>query len=377
MSPVAGKMDLAQILISLAGEPAKKAQAPAWQSKWRPKWVASQKKWQPKLKPKWQQQKPKWQNKKVLWVRSCKKDTQVDGTALYTGSVKMYNKWKGVGFITLNEKGVLPDDQVFVHWSNLFTDDRYPFLAQGMEVEFGLQVWKFEKSRGMEAQIRAKHVTEIGGATIAIQDKLDAEAKMFVGEQHTRFPGILKYYDAKKGMGKVVLGDSVSLKEPVPKELLVEDTEVNAGGKKPGRMFEKRHEIEVEFGIWKNSSNQYKVYNMTMPGGVPFTQEALDRREISSELIFSGTISQWWWKQGWGFITPQHEGKLPASVKAKLSEMQAAARRRAGDSTLREKAKVLFFSQYDVEKGFTPKKGASCAFQIYIDEKGVGATHIR
>jgi cold shock CspA family protein len=290
----------------------------------------------------------------------------------------MYSKWKGVGFISLNEKGVLPDDQVFVHWSNIFTDDRYPFLVKGMEVEFGLQVWKFEKRRGMEAQIRAKHVTELGGATIAIQDKLDAEAKTFVGEQTTRFTGILKYYDGKKGMGKVVLKDTSSIDlSGVPRELLVEDTEVNCGGKRAGGMFEKRHDVEVEFGIWKNSKDQFKVYNMTLLGGVHFSSEALDRREVASSDTFSGTICQWWWKQGWGFITPQDEAKLPQKVKNRLSEMQAAAQRKAGERTLREKAKVLYFSRYDVSKEFTPKKGGSCIFQIYIDAKGVGATNIR
>eukprot|EP00913_Durusdinium_trenchii_P014260 g13378.t1 len=60
-------------------------------------------------------------------------DFTVDKDARYTGSVIDFNKWRGFGHITMDEKGVVPGDKVFVHWKNIQTDDRFPRLQQGLQ----------------------------------------------------------------------------------------------------------------------------------------------------------------------------------------------------------------------------------------------------
>merc|ERR1719263_275738 len=168
---------------------------------------------------------------------------------------------------------------------------------------------------------------------LAVQDTLDAERKTFVGGQSFRYTGTLLFYDAKKGMGKVMMDDGYVLlgeDKKVPKELLVEAPEVNVGGKRPKSM----QNLKVEFGIWKSKTGQCKVYNMSLPGGATMTWDNAHQRKMASQELFSGTVSQWWWKQGWGFIMPHSlsTAKFPALVKTKLQEMQAAARRKSGSS---------------------------------------------
>eukprot|EP00929_Paragymnodinium_shiwhaense_P045023 TRINITY_DN23057_c0_g1_i3.p1 TRINITY_DN23057_c0_g1~~TRINITY_DN23057_c0_g1_i3.p1 ORF type:complete len:120 (+),score=20.96 TRINITY_DN23057_c0_g1_i3:68-427(+) len=68
-------------------------------------------------------------------------DHVIDKEARYTGTVSTYYKWKGYGFIKLSQEGVVPHDTIFVHWSNVQTDDRFPFLVKDAQVEFGLFKW--------------------------------------------------------------------------------------------------------------------------------------------------------------------------------------------------------------------------------------------
>jgi len=335
---------------------------PKWK-KWQPKWVASQRKWQ-----------PKWNTEKI-WVKSCPRDFKVDPAARYTGTVSSYYKWKGVGFIEVQQPDVVPGDKLFIHWSNIQTDDRFPFLVEGMEVEFGLQVWKEPRKSWQtipSTHLRAKFVTMVGGALIAVQDEVDAKNKTFVGGQHLRYTGTLKYYDPQTGMGIAILDDGFDLEEAVPQELLVEEPEVNAGGKRPRKYLEG---ISVEFGIWKSKLGKFKVYNMTLPGGAIMTLENLENRQLAGKTRYQGTISQWWWKQGFGFIVPEPSTRFPAHVNAKLQKMQEAKRKWNRDSS-KEPEKLVFFRGSYVQKGCHTKKGNTCSFEIYTDDKGVGATEI-
>merc|ERR1740130_2047874 len=60
----------------------------------------------------------------------------VDSSARYTGTCEAYFKWKGYGFLTMSQTGIVPNDRLFCHWRNVQSDDRFPFLVKGLEVEF-------------------------------------------------------------------------------------------------------------------------------------------------------------------------------------------------------------------------------------------------
>jgi len=167
----------------------------------------------------------------------------------------------------------------------------------------------------------------------------------------------------------VLIDDGFELEDGVPKKLVVEESEVNAGGKRPRRYIEN---VEVEFGIWKSAKGKYKVYNMTLPGGDPVTPENYEHRKLSVRNC-KGTIIEWWYKQGYGFIQPDPSQRLPASAEKNFAAMAEASKRRG--KTVKHK-KAIYFRKPDCQTGFWPKKGANVVFQLYTDDKGVGAADI-
>ncbi|CAE8701967.1 unnamed protein product, partial [Polarella glacialis] len=212
-----------------------------------PSWVKSQQRWQPRWQP---------LSRLVREPRTplpAPADFQLDREARYSGTVVAYWKWKGYGFVKPDQSGLVPGDWLFVHWSNIQSDDRYPCLMKGMPVEFGIMKWRDKKNM---TTLRAKYVTAPGGGMIAILDQLDTQSKTFVGGQHLRYRGTIKFYSPKGRYGYVVLDDGYELSEPVPKELRVEESEVNAAGKRVTRWLEN---LRVEFGICKTKKGTYEV----------------------------------------------------------------------------------------------------------------------
>jgi len=294
---------------------------------------------------------------------------QVDENARYTGTVSMYAKWKGYGFVEFSQPGVVPMDKVFVHWKQLQSDDRFPFLNKGMEVEFGLQTQR-EWHRG-GITVRAKNVTMVGGMNLSLQDDLDAQEKSFVGGQHLRYTGTLKFFTPRHGFGYVVMDQGYDVDPSVPSELRVETSEVNAGGKHPRFM----ENLAVEFGIWRTPRGHYKVYNMTLPGGHPLTQDALENRISMGPQSYVGEVVIWNWRGGWGFIRLLDQGAvLPPRVVAKLAQQQQAARQR-GKAIHNDKA--MYFRRVDCAPNVMVQRGMTVQFQLYIDDKGAGACDVR
>jgi len=295
---------------------------------------------------------------------------QVDANARYTGTVSFYQKWKGYGFVELAQKGVVPQDKLFIHWKQLASDDRFPFLTKGMEVEFGVMTWRDWQNKNL-LTLRAKNVTITGGMNIALQDDIDAQQKTFVGGQHLRYTGTLKFFSPKHGFGYVAMDQGYDVDASVPSELRVETEEVNAGGKQPCFM----ESLAVEFGIWRNKRGGYKVYNMTLPGGHPLTQDALENRISMGLQMYPGKIAIWNWRHGWGFIKCNDSVALPPRVLAKLAQQAQAARQRG--KTVSDD-KMLYFRRGDCAQGagVNLRQGADCSFQVYIDDKGAGACDV-
>merc|ERR1712039_327946 len=246
------------------------------------------------------------------------------------------------------------------------TDDRYPHLMKDMVVEFSLMKWK---DRGVET-LRAKNVTMPGGGNIAVQDEEDAKNKTFVGGQNLRYTGTLKWYSPQKEMGKVTLDEGYALDADVPKELQVEEHEVNCGGKKPKMAMEK---LAVEFGIYKTKKGQYRVYNMCLPGGAAMSRESVEGRVPLGPTLYSGVIHYSTW--GWGHIKPNPGQPLPIKVRQKMAETLAEAKKKAKPGITPEE--ILYFNKDDCAKDFyKPTKDTKVKFKVYSDNKGVGACEI-
>lgn len=299
-------------------------------------------------------------------------DYEVDKEARYKGTVSTYYKWKGYGFVKLAQEGVLPHDTVFVHWSNIQTDDRFPFLVKDAEIEFGVFKWTEGWGTNRTPTLRAKHVTQTGGSKVSVQDEMDAEKKSFVGAQNFRYTGKLKFYNPQRGFGYVTVDEGFQYPEgeTVPTELPVEESEINCGGK---RCRTRLVDLKVEFGIVKNRKGKYFAYNMTLPGGSPLLKENVEHRVRVGDATYEGTINFFSGRQGWGFITPADGVTLPPEVVKKTEEMVAAAK--AKGKNVREE-NALYFIKSDVDRSCRPAKDMVVTFKVYTDDKGAGACDV-
>jgi len=293
---------------------------------------------------------------------------QVDPNQRFYGTVLFYHKWRGYGFIEPTPKGSVPVEKVFAYWKNISSDDRFPFLVQGLEVEFSL-VQHRDWNRGGSTTLRANNVTLVGGMHIAMQDELDSSQKTFVGGQHLRYTGTLKFFSPRGGFGWVAMDQGYDVDPSVPSELRVDHEEVNAGGQQPSYM----QSLAVEFGIYKSQRGQYKVYNMTLPGGHPLTQDALENRISMGLGTYRGEVVIWNARFGYGFIRPDPSVILPQKVSAKL-EAQANAARARGRHISEDK--LLYFRRADITLGVNVVQNMQVGYQIYIDDKGAGACDI-
>mmetsp|Transcript_22672 Transcript_22672/g.52930 ORF Transcript_22672/g.52930 Transcript_22672/m.52930 type:complete len:320 (+) Transcript_22672:89-1048(+) len=297
-------------------------------------------------------------------------DMEVDANARYAGVVSAFYKWHGYGFIELAVKGVVPDDKIFVHWTSIKTNDRFPFLLKGQQVEFSLLKWTEGWGENKMISLRAKDVTQQGGTPLEVQDSFDQEKKTFVGDLKSRYTGTLKFYNPMRGFGYVTLDDGFSLGDDVPKEIRVEEAEVNCGGRRPVTWVSA---IPVEFGIVRNRQGKYLAYNMTMRGGAPLSRENMENRKVFEEQTFTGVLNFFSWRSGWGFIMPEAEGMLPPDVRQKLAEMTAAAKEKGKEP----KDNMIYVAKSDFAQGTAIKPEMRVVFKVYTDDKGAGACDVR
>jgi len=186
---------------------------------------------------------------------------EVNPAVTYTGTVSGFYKFQGYGFITPDEKGVIPNDKVFVFWKNINTSDRFPSLQKDMQVQFTVAV---VEKQGVQT-LQAENVAAPGGAAITIQDEADAN-KEYVGGQNLRYTGTLKFFLPKQGYGYIKIDPGYQYdKEGVPEEIRVESDEMNCGGGNPAYA----ENLKVEFGIWVTPRGAFKGYNVTLPDGAP------------------------------------------------------------------------------------------------------------
>ncbi|CAJ1360317.1 unnamed protein product [Effrenium voratum] len=219
--------------------------------------------------------------------------------------------------------------------------------------------------------LKAKAVTLPGGGMLNIQDAMDAEVMTFIGGQSLRHTGTIKFFDQFRGFGWVIIDDGFSFEEPVPKEIKVQATELNTGGK-PLRM--RIDKLAVEFGIIKSrKGDAYLAYNVTLPGGTPIMQETLEnRQQEGAGQRYTGTV-QWWHRwQGWGHIVPDADAAFPPVVQQKLAEAAEQAAKAKPEAV----EKLLYFRKADCEWSLRPEVGKKVSYTVYTDDKGAGAKDV-
>jgi len=311
----------------------------------------------------WGQSQGKWSSSSSSsGPPSVSDDFPIDKDKRYTGTVMNYFKFQGYGFIKPADPELVPGGQLYVGWNNIQTEDRFPFLMKDMEVEFGLMKWKDHANDGA-TKLRAKTVTLPGGGTIAVQAQEDSK-RDFMGGQLARFSGSLKFYNPSRNFGYVALDENLCQDRELdlPRDVCVEEDEVNCGGKRPKWM----DNLDVEFGLFKNSEGKIMAHNMTLPGGKPITVGTLVNREEFGDTVYYGKISFLHWRDSWGLIALEALSTAPAAVREKVQQV-------AND---KKQEPSLYFAGTDVANGTWPKMGMRVAFRLYMDSKGPGAMDV-
>mmetsp|Transcript_61480 Transcript_61480/g.198926 ORF Transcript_61480/g.198926 Transcript_61480/m.198926 type:complete len:237 (-) Transcript_61480:155-865(-) len=111
------------------------------------------------------------------------------------------------------------------------------------------------------------------------------------------------------------------------------------------------------------------------PANDPFWEQKVseENRIEGDGSMYTGTISSYNIKGGWGFLLPDDPISLTEDVQAALTEaaVQAEAKgKNIGDPNM------LYFRKPDLAEGYKAQKGAAVTFQTYTDDKGAGAHNI-
>jgi len=319
--------------------------------------------------------KPSATKKKPTTSNVHPSDTKVDEKTRFKGECVHFNKQGGFGFIKPDKAGIVPDDKVMVFWKEINSDDRWPMLYKGLQVEFGLA--KYQKASGKGCVIKAKEVSLPGKKKIKIQDELEGK-KEYIHSKQTRFTGVVKWYDVGKGFGFVTLDKGYAGVEQVSDDIRVVRAEIQSGNEAPAL----RKDLKVEFGIQKNLKGNYSCYSLTMPGGNEVKRNDVEERKNEGSSSFSGEVSFFNFRNGWGYIKPESVGKLPPKVKKSLEEGTEKAEKRYNKKGLTKKAdkveSLIYFRRGDISSdNHNPKRGAKVNFKCYTDIRGAGARDIK
>mmetsp|Transcript_769 Transcript_769/g.1779 ORF Transcript_769/g.1779 Transcript_769/m.1779 type:complete len:319 (+) Transcript_769:165-1121(+) len=288
-------------------------------------------------------------------------DFQVDENARNAGKVDYFDKRRGFGFIVPDVAGLVPGDKLMVHWREISTSDKWPFLNSGIEVEFSVK--KILVRQGKKALLRAGNVTLPGGAAIALQEEIE-DKKEFIGGKDARFFGSVKWYHTTQGYGYIALEqpqDGVS-------EVKVHREEVAGGYAIP-----MHNGLRVEFGLMKNKKGNVAAYNVTMPGGGELNRDIGEAR-VATGGEYTGEIDWYDYRGAQGWIVPTDFEKLPKDVQESVT---AQAQRRA-NKTGKETMETLHFRRLDMVD-HTEKfvKGTKVTFTVFMSQMGAGATTVK
>jgi len=289
------------------------------------------------------------------------------------GTVVRFMRGRGFGFIKPKSGG----KNVFVHWEDLETDDHWPFIAKGTEVEF--------KLAEVDGQPAAKEVTLESGEKIPIFTKPYDDRE--VNEDET-FTGTVKFFDGQKGFGFIEPDQEVSFGNLTSGEGLFFSRDAliatNAG---KGMMLRLRNNTKVSFKVYKDEKGLGACHiqkedetplecepRKEKKGGrgrkrkrkkgdrnkkpakkAKTKEELLEEREIDEEEnIYTGTVKYYEPDKEFGFINIAEEITFK-------------------DITVKEK---IFVMKEDIvcstdEIGLKPDM--EVMFKVYKDSKGLGA----
>jgi len=288
------------------------------------------------------------------------------------GTVLRFFRGRGFGFIKPEEGA----KEVFVHWEDLITDDHWPFIEKGTEVEFLIS----EEDEGKPA---AKEVTLADGEKIPIFTKPYEDRE--VNEDET-FKGAVKFFDGRKGFGFLTPDEEITWNDASSGEgLFFSRDALLATNTGKGMILRVNKDLRVSFKIYKSSKglgacevqNEDETPLACEPrkekksggkrkrrGGngnkksakkAKTKEELIEEREIDTdENIYTGTVKYYNAEKEFGFITITEEITFKdITVKEKIYVMKEDIVCDSDEVALTADSEVMF--------------------KIYKDSKGLGA----
>jgi len=289
------------------------------------------------------------------------------------GTVVRFFRGRGFGFIKPDGGG----KEVYVHWEDLVTDDHWPFVQRGTEVEFS--------TVGEDGKLAAKEVTLASGEKIPIFSKPYEDREVNYDETYV---GSIKFFDGRKGFGFLKPDEEFSWKDTPSGEGLFFSRDAiivsNAGRNMVAQV---KDGMRVSFQVYKDKKG-LGACHIQQEDETPFEcvprkegkggnrkrkrgagkkkpakkaktkQELIDEREVDEdENTFTGTVKLYKPDKEFGFITITEEITFKdITVKDKIFVM---------------KEDIVCYSD---EVGLTPD--SDVMFKIYKDSKGIGACEV-
>jgi len=289
-----------------------------------------------------------------------------------TGTVARFLRGRGFGFIKPEDGG----EEVFVHWENVVTDDDWPFIEKGTEVEYIV----FDK----DGKPSAKEVTLVGGDKIPVFTKPYEDRE--VNEDET-FLGSIKFFDGWKGFGYVKADEEITWKGESSggEGIYFSRDAVVANNAGTGMVLRLNDRKRVSFKVYKNDrglgaceiQNEDETpieyiprkeggrkrkwggdKNKKSPKKAKTKEELIEEREIDEdENTYTGTVMSYNAAKEFGFI------KIAEEISFK-------------DVTIDEKVYVMKddIVCYSAEVGLV--EDTEVMFKIYKDSKGLGACEV-
>jgi len=289
------------------------------------------------------------------------------------GTVMRFFRGRGFGFIKPDGGG----KEVYVHWEDLVTDDHWPFLEKGTQVEF-TQVDE-------DGKPAAKEVTLEDGDKIPIFTKPYEDREVNKKQTYT---GSVKFFDGRKGFGFIEPDEEVTWKKTSSGEGLFFSRDgilVSKAGK--GMILRVKGSLRVSFKVYKDKkglgacdvqnedetplecvprpANQTGKKRKRGGGGkkkpakkAKTKEELMEEREVDEdENTYIGTVQVYKPDKEFGFI------KITDEITFK-------------DVTVKEKIYVMKedIVCYSDEVGLTVD--SEVMFKIYKDSKGLGACEV-
>jgi len=261
----------------------------------------------------------------------------VDGKV--KGVIVRFFRGRGFGFIKPDEGG----DEVFVHWNDLITDDHWPFVEKGTEVEYQLVKNEDEYS--------ANNVTLANGEKIPVFTKPYEDREV---NEDDIFTGAVKFFDGRKGFGFVKPDEEITWNSVTSGDgvFFSRDALVVTGAGK-GMMLRVKDGLRVSFKVYKDNKGlgACEVQNedetpleceprkdkmkrgkkRKRQGGnnkrskkakvnAKTKEELIEEREVDEdENIYTGTVKYYKLDKEFGFITISEEKLLKISQRRRRS----------------------------------------------------------